>query len=180
MKKILIILMVVSFVFVNCGGGNKTGETASDSTKVASEKTTQEYDLSANGIPVIITAPIGAEVKTGIGNTESEGLKFINYIVEKDVFKLEVTYTTGSEFTKEELINDAKDIAKEDKDFVEMVSEEPNGFIYKLKNDEGDDYNFFYLLLKDGKPIEFESGLNMENYTLDQIKTLMEAAKIAK
>ncbi len=182
MKNYLLSLMVVSFVFVSCGGGGKSGEAANDSTNVASAKasTTQEYDLTANGIPVVVTGPVGAEIIKGIGNSESEGLKIVNYVVQKDLFKLDVTYTTGSEFTAEELMNDAKELAKEEEGFVEIVSEETNGFIYKIKTEEGDDFNFYYLLLKDGNPIEFESGLNMENYTLDQIKALLEAAKIAK
>jgi hypothetical protein len=115
-----------------------------------------------------------------MGNMEMEGIKAVNYVVDKGAFKLDISYTTGSEYTLEEMMTDAKSLASEEEGFVEIVSEESNGFIYKKNGEYGEDYNFYYVNFKDANPIEFGSGLNMENYTLDQIKVLFDAAKAAK
>jgi hypothetical protein len=183
MKHYVMILMVFMFaILVGCGGSASSDKTGNDSTAVSTSgsSTSQEYDLSSNGIPVKVTGPANAAIVKGMGNSDKDGLKLINYVVEKDAFKLEATYTVGLESTPKELMDDAKSLAKGDEGFVQIVSEEPNGFIYKLKNDAGEDYNFYYFLIKDGKSIEFEAGLNNDNYTLDQVKTLFEAAKKAK
>jgi hypothetical protein len=184
MKHYVMILMVFMLaIVVGCGGSASSDNTGNDSTTVSNSgsSTSQEYDLSSNGIPAIVPGPAGAEIVKGSGNFESNGLKTINYVVEKDAFKLEATYTIGVELSPKELMDDAKSSASGEKGFVQIVTEEPKGFIYKLKNDEGEDYNFYYFLIKDGKSVEFEAGLNDEgNYTLEQVKTLFEAAKKAK
>jgi hypothetical protein len=183
MKHYFTILMAITFaITVGCGGKSSSDKTENDSTAVSNSAITgtQEYDLSSNGIPVIVPGPAGAKIVKGIGNIDKDGLKLVNYVVEKDDFKLEATYTLGLESTAQELMDEAKSSASSETGFVQIVSEEPNGFIYKLKTEDGEDFNFFYFIIKDGKSVEFESGLNFENYTLDQIKTLFEAAKKAR
>ncbi len=178
-------LIAIAFVFVvACGGNNNSLSNATksdkDSTENTSNKLTATYDLTAKGIPVIITGPAGAEVKTGMmGNSELEGLKISNYEIDKDAFKLDVTYTIGGPSSKEELITTAKELATGEENFDGFVSEEEFGFIYKLKTDGGSDYRFYYLIIKDN-PIEFSTGLNLADYTLEQVKTMYEAAKSAK
>jgi hypothetical protein len=183
MKQYFMILMAFVFATIfGCGGGSSSDKTGNDSTAVSNSgsSTSQEYDLSSNGIPVIVTGPAGAKIVKGMGNADKDGLKLINYVVEKEAFKLEATYTIGLESTPKELMDDAKSLASGEEGFLQIVSEEPNGFIYKLKNDSGEDYNFYYFLIKDGKSIEFEAGLNTDNYTLEQVKKMYEAAKKAK
>jgi hypothetical protein len=103
---------------------------------------------------------------------------YYNEIV-KDDFKLDVNYT-NAEYDKAELLADAKQFAQEEEDFAEFVLEEEMGFIYKLNTEDGEDYSFYYLLMKDDKPIEFGTGLSFTTYKLDQVKEMYEAAKAAK
>ncbi len=182
MKNYFLGLIVFALAFLIACGGGETSENTDNNENVENidEKATAEYDLNSNGIPVVVTCPAGAEVKKGMGNAELDGIKTINYEVVKDDFKLDVTYTTGDEYAKEDLLADAKELAKEEDGFVEFVSEEDLGFIYKLKTEDGDDYSFYYLLLKDAQPIEFGKGFSLSVFTLDQIKKLYEVAKSAK
>ena len=115
-----------------------------------------------------------------MGNAEMDGVRTINYEVVKDMFKLDVTYTNDEGYDKAELLATAKNFAREEEEFVEFVSEEDLGFIYKLKTEDGDDYSFYYLLLKDTKPIEFGKGFSLSVFSLEQIKELYAAAKTAK
>jgi hypothetical protein len=183
MKNYFLSLMVfVLTILVACGGGEtkETTDNSETTTETVDENATAEYDLNANGIPVVVTCPAGAEVKKGMGNAEIDGVKTINYEVAKDDFRLDVTYTTGAEYAKNELLADAKQFAKEEDGFVEFVSEEDLGFIYKLKTEDGDDYSFYYLLLKNAEPIEFGKGFSLSVFSLEQIKELYEVAKAAK
>ncbi|MDF1548961.1 MAG: hypothetical protein P1P88_14140 [Bacteroidales bacterium] len=70
--------------------------------------------------------------------------------------------------------------ATESEGFDGFVSEEEFGFIYKFKKENADDYGFYYLLIKDNQPIEFETGLNYSPYTLEQVKKIYQAAKTAR
>jgi len=184
MKNYLLSFVVIAMAFIVACGGSENTENTENNTEITADNTDEsgpvEYDLNANEIPVVVIAPAGAEVSEGMGNAEMDGIRTINYEVVKDEFKLDVTYTTGAEYNKEELLADAKQFAKDEEGFVEFVSEEELGFIYKLKTEDGDDYSFYYLLLKDNQPIEFGKGFSLSEYSLDQIKELYEVAKAAK
>lgn len=183
MKNYFLSFVVVTMGFLMaCGAGESTENTANikGTTGVANEKATADYDLSSNEIPVIVTGPAGAEVKRGMGNAEIDGIRTINYELVKDMFKLDVTYTSGAEYDKAELLSNAKQYATEEEGFVEFVSEEELGFIYKLKTEDGEDYSFYYLLLKEAQPIEFSTGFSLSTYNLEQVQALFEAAKTAK
>ena len=184
MKNYFLSLIVIAMLFVVACGGNEKKDTdnGNDDTEVGTDQSkTAEYDLSSNEIPVIVTGPAGAEVSKGMGNAEMDGERTINYQIVKDNFKLDVTYTTGGEYTKEEVYATAKEITEEEEGFVEFISKDEDGFIYKLKTDDGDDYGFSYIYINNKKePIEFGKGFSLSNFTLDQIKELYEAAKTAK
>lgn len=184
MKNYLLSFVVIAMAFTIACGGSENTENTGNNTETTVDNTTEtgsvEYDLSANEIPVIVTAPAGAEVKKGMGNAEMDGVRTINYEVVKDMFKLDVTYTNDEGYDKAELLATAKNFAREEEEFVEFVSEEDLGFIYKLKTEDGDDYSFYYLLLKDTKPIEFGKGFSLSVFSLEQIKELYAAAKTAK
>ena len=174
----LSIVVIVMGFLVACGGSNPD-KTKNDQETTTNESATTEYDLTANEIPVIVNAPAGAEIKKGIGNGEIDGIRTIDYEVVKGAFKLDVNYTV-SDYDKAELLTDAKQFAKEEEGFAEFVSEEEMGFIYKLNTEDGEDYSFYYLLMKNNKPIEFGTGLSFVPFTLDQVKVMYEAAKAAK
>ncbi len=175
MKKLgLFLLTAVLTVFsVSCGGGS--------SSSLADMKLT-ELNLADKGIPVTIQAPEGAEIKDGMFMGEFGGIKMLDYEIVKDEFVMEVSMDDAEETrTAEEIISDTKEAAQTEDGFVEFVKEEPNGFIYKIKTDDYEDYKFHYVLLKDKRAIEFTEGLKLfTEFTLKDAETLYNIAKNAK
>jgi hypothetical protein len=142
------------------------------------EKANAQVDLSSKGIPIKISSPAGATVNNGMGMAEMDGVKTINYEVKKGSFILDVSMDDEDMWQEpSEYLSDAKEFASEEEGF-ELISEEANGFIYKLSIDGDPDYNFYYLKTKNNRAIEFEAGLNMTaEFTLDQVKRMFTVAK---
>ena len=138
------------------------------------------YDLSEYEIPVIVPAPIEARVSPGVGNGAFGGVKTINYEIVKDKFILDVNHIVGAKYTLEDLMTSEKLFAEELDGFGGFVTEEENGFIYKVKTEEGDDYGFYHVLFKDGQAVEFGVGFSYSSFTLEQVKLMYEVAKAAK
>ena len=184
MKKLQFISPIFAIILsIGCGAASNDGATESNNEEDAVTLENADYDLTSKGIPVIITGPSGAEIKEGLGNMEFEGFKEINYNVTKDKFDLSVSMSNivAEEGYAAELLSDARMFAEEDEDFGGFIKEEANGFIFKIKTEDGDDYNFYYQFEKDAKVIEFEAGLNIfSEYTLEEIETIYGAAKTAK
>ncbi len=174
MKKLSLILItaVLTSFSVSCGGG---------SSSLADMKLS-ELNLADKGIPVTIQAPEGAEIKDGMFMGEFGGIKMLDYEIVKDEFVMEISMDDSEETrTVEEIVNDAKETAQTEEGFVEIVKEETNGFIYKVKTDDYEDYKFHYVLMKDGKAIEFTEGLKLfTEFTLKDAETLYNIAKNAK
>ncbi len=189
MKKSRLFLMIVfiaTFAIFGCSSTDNGNNTNADTTEantdeVTPESKTIEINLADKGIPVTVTAPTGSEVKKGIANGEFDGVKFMNYYITKDDFILDAMMEDSDlESSVTELLADSKQLAQEEDGFSEIVKEETNGFIYKLKADGADDYNFCYILIKDKRAIEFSAGLKFSEFSLENIEILYEAAKNAK
>jgi hypothetical protein len=175
MKKLSLFLLtaLLAGFSVSCGGGS--------SSSLADMKLT-ELNLTDKGIPVTFQAPEGTEIKDGMFMGEFGGIKMYDYEIVKDEFVLEVSMDDTEETrTVDEIISDAKETAKTEDGFVEFVKEETNGFIYKVKKDDYEDYKFHYVLMKDGKAIEFAEGLKLfTEFSLKDAETLYDIAKNAK
>ena len=158
---------------VSCGG---------DSSSSLADMKLTELNLADKGIPVSLQAPEGAEIKDGMFLGEFGGIKMLDYEIVKDEFVLEVSMDDAEETrTVEEIVSDAKETAQTEDGFVEFVKEESNGFIYKVKTDDYEDYKFHYVLMKDKKAIEFTEGLKLfTEFTQKDAETLYNIAKNAK
>lgn len=177
MKKInlLIIIIIAIFALSSCGGSSNDNATNNENSEI----TMSEMNLFEKGIPVTFLAPEEVEISDGLLNGEFDGIVLHNYEVKKGSFIMDVLMddadvvddiATYLEYAKEE----------DNEDFVEFVKEEENGYIAKLKSEDGDNYAFYYVLIKDNRAIEFSEGLNFSDYTLEQIETLYNTAKAAK
>lgn len=186
---LLMTLFVVLFM-ASCGGGETTNEeettteentaNVSDATETA-EIVMANIDLAEQMIPITLDVPEGAEVNEGMLNGDFGGIDLINYEIVKDGWILDVSMMDDTPYgTKEEYIQDAKDFAMETEGFVEIVEEDENGFIYKLENEDGDEYNLYYVIMKDDRAIEIEEGLKFTNFTLEEIQSMYKAAQSAK
>jgi hypothetical protein len=182
MKKTTLILSIITIsALVACSNSGKTDESnnSSESAKV-SEMT--EVNLSGKGIPVTLSVPAGSEVADGMGAFEMDGIKTLNYEIKKGQFLLSVSMTEEDIYEEASYYYEqAMSIAKESEGFAGVIKEEPNGFIYKITREDGDDYNFYYLLIKEKRAIEFEAGLSMfADFTQADVEKMYNSAKSAK
>lgn len=162
--KFLLISIFLISIFFSCNKSDKVS-----------------LSLTDKGIPVTITVPEDYEISDGIGNADFEGVQYMNFVVKKDKFILDIFMPKESPTGKlEDYLKRAKEQAKQENGFAEFVLEEKAGFIYKIKTSEGFDYNFNYTIIKENRAIEFVAGLNFSDYTLPEIKKIYEAAKTAK
>lgn len=131
-----------------------------------------ELDLMSYEMPIVLQAPADAEIKK------------MDLIVQKDI-----TVKSGDEFyvqifesdvsiddpakVKEELLKNVQ----ENPFFNELISEEPNGFIYKTKIDSTrENYGFRYVRIQGDKEYTFQTGL-IGQFTLEQVRSMYEAVK---
>lgn len=165
-------------LMTSCGGG---AESADGSASSSSESAAPvEFDLTEQGIPVIVTGPAGAEVKKGSMNADYEGIKTISWEISKDNFQLEVNMTdVDNEETVADLIASDKELSMEEDGF-KIIMEDENGYAYSKDTEYGPDHGLYYVMLKDNRAIEFAHGFNMNEFSLEDITAMFEAAKAAK
>jgi hypothetical protein len=138
-------------------------------------------DLTSKGIPVSVNVPDGAVVDEGIGNgLEMDDMVYHVWEVNKGDFSLEVSMDEDEMHQDaEDYINDTKELI-EDEDFEAYVLEETNGFIYKYSLDGDVYYSMYYLLVKNGHAIEFSTGMESDDSSLENVRAIYAAAKSAK
>lgn len=176
----------------SCGGGGETdkddtkddqanvSETKSETAETTEEVGSMTIDLTDMSVPLKVDVPEGVEVNEGMMMGEFDGVKTYNYELKKDGWIMDLTMMDESPYTdKVGYMADYKDIVKSMDGFKEIIEEGENGFIYKVTNEDGEDYNFYYVVFKDDRAIEFEAGLKFTNFTLDEVKSMYEAAKSA-
>ncbi len=179
----------------SCGGGDDKSDDAtdkdrqkasmneakSDEAKESVEAGSITVDLTDMNVPLKMTVPEGVEVSDGMMMGEMNDVQNYNYELKKDGWIMDVTMIDESPYTdKKGYIEDYRSIVKSTDGFEEIVEEGDNGFIYKTSNEDGEDYNFYYVNFKDDRAIEFEAGLKFSNFTLDEVKSMYEAAKSAE
>ncbi|MDA3820292.1 MAG: hypothetical protein PF590_07540, partial [Candidatus Delongbacteria bacterium] len=158
----------------SCGGGGdkekddtkdeqaNVSKTKSETTETTEEVGSVTIDLTDMSVPLIVEVPEGVEVNEGMMMGDFDGVKTYNYELKKDGWIMELTMMDESPYTdKAGYMADYKDIVKSMDGFEEIVEEGKNGFIYKVTNEDGEDYNFYYVVLKDDRAIEYEDGLKV-------------------
>jgi hypothetical protein len=192
MKKLAVIISIISVAFLfSCKNANdnnaETDENAANLNEAVSDESKDAelvlntIDLSEKMIPITMDVPKGAEVSEGMLNGDFGGVNLINYEITKDGWILDISMMDEEPYgTIEDYIADAKTFAEETEGFVEYVKETSNGFIYKLNNEDGEEYNLYYAIEKDNRMIEIEEGLKFTNYSLDEIESMFAAAQSVK
>ncbi len=187
--------IIISFFLVagmtSCGGGGDNAENATKdkadkqaNVKEAKADKTEStdvenvtIDLTEMSVPLKMTVPDGVEVREGMMTGEVEGIMNYNFELVKDGWIIDLTMIDEEPYTdKAGFLEDQKSITKNSEGFEEIVEEGENGFIYKTTNEDGVDYNFYYVYFKDDRAFEFEAGLKFENFTLGQVKSMYKAA----
>jgi len=143
---------------------------------------TKEFALSSKGIPITLQAPADAKFEEGIFNGDVyDEVKTISWELNSGIFSLEVTMDDEPMWqTAEGYLSDSKDFAVIDESFAGYIVEDENGFICKYDEDGEVLYEIYYQLVKGDRLIEFATGMSSDDYSLDAIKRIWEAAKSAK
>lgn len=187
----ILFAMFLVIALTSCGDKDKKGDTTKtadgteNSTNIneATETDAAEMvimDLSEKSVPITINVPTGAEISEGMMNGDFGGVNLVNYEISKDGWILDISMMDETPYQEiSEYIQDAKDLATETEGFKEITEEVENGFIYKLTNEDGDEYNLYYVIFKNDRAIEIEEGLKFSNFSLEEIKSMFAAAQTA-
>lgn len=142
----------------------------------------KEVDLTEKGIPVTVSAPEGAIIEEGVTHgMEFDGVTTYAWEVNAEGFSLEVAMDDEEMWqTKEEYLSDSREFVESDETFDGYELEEENGFICRNNYDGDIDYDFYYIMVKDGKAIEFSAGLGLNEWSFATIRQLYYSAKAAK
>jgi hypothetical protein len=136
-----------------------------------SEKPTEAVDLMKYGMPIKIKAPAEAEIK-------SDDLGFMKDVTVKagESYSLQIT-------SSEAILTDASEIAskllkevKRDAYFDSVVTEEPNGFVYKKDIDGKEDYDFRHVRIAGSSEYIFQTAL-VGTFSLEDVKAMYESVK---
>lgn len=139
-------------------------------------------DLLPKGIPISVDVPNGSTVRAGLmDGMEFDNGKTLNWEINKGQFSLDVSMQdTDVTQTKSEYIRYSMSVAKKDPSFVSFVESDINGFLVKLSFNGAIEYDFYHVVLKDNRAIEFSVGLGTSDYSLENIRKIYHAAQTAK
>ncbi len=132
-----------------------------------------ELDLASHGIEYKVNAPEGAEVTDGLGNITLGDMKVVSKEIKKDDFRINVmSFNTPNQELAAKLAEEKKD-AQDDEDFVEIIKEDQNGFIFKTKTSDGSAYDFRKVVVKENEYIIISTALNLfGEYSEEEVQTM--------
>ncbi len=138
-------------------------------------------DLYSKGIPISVDAPNGATIRSGLmDGMEMENGKTLNWEINKGEFSLDVSMQDADMTqTKTEYVRYSKSVAQKDKSFVRFVESDMNGFLVMLSFNGAIEYDFYHVVEKDKRAIEFSVGLGTSDYSLENIRKIYHAAQTA-
>lgn len=142
----------------------------------------KNVDLTSKGIPIIVDAPAGAEIRAGLmDGMQMENVKTLNWEINKGEFSLDVSMEDADlTQTRKEYLRYAKSVVEMDQSFVEYVDWNENGFLVKLSFNGAIEYDFYHVIIKDNRAIEFSVGLGASDYSLANIWSIYKVARTAR
>lgn len=148
----------------------------------ATKSSTVYIDLSPKGIPITVDAPSGSKIRAGLlDGMEMENVTTLSWEINKGDFSLDVSMEDAPmKRSHKEYVKYARNVVEMDKSFVEYVEWDENGFLVKLSFNGAIEYDFYHLVSKDNRAIEFSVGLAAEDYGINNIRDIYHAAKTAK
>lgn len=148
----------------------------------AMKSVTTVVDLSSRGIPISVTTPDGAVISSGVLNgMEMEGVTTHCWDISKGEFSLEVTME-DEDLTKsrDEYVSFARNVLEMDRSFVGFVESDKDGFLAKMNFGGIVEYEFYHVVLKNNRAIQFSTGLSTTDFSMNNIIKIYYAAKTAK
>jgi len=145
-------------------------------------KSVRNVDLSSKGIPITVDAPTGSVIKGGVLNgMVMEGVTTFCWDINNGDFSLEVTMEDEDlRQSRGEYVQFSKNVLEMDVSFVEFIESDENGFLAKMDFGGIIEYEFYHLVIKNNRAIEFSTGLSTSDYSRENIRNIYYAAKTAK
>ncbi len=141
-----------------------------------------DVDLSSKGIPITVNSPDGAMISGGVLNgMVMEGVTTYCWDINKGDFSLEVSMEDEDLWqTRDEYVQFSKNVLEMDVSFVGYIESDKNGFLVKMNYGGIVEYEFYHLVIKNNRAIEFSTGLSATDYGLENIRNIYYAAKTAE
>lgn len=143
---------------------------------------TVKVDLTSKGIPVTIDAPNGCMVESGLLNgMVMDEVTTYCWDINNGDFSLEVMMDDEDLWqARREYVEYAKNVLEMDESFMGYIEADENGFLAKMDYSGEIEYEFYHLVVKNNRAIEFSTGMATSNYSLENIREIYHAAKTAK
>jgi hypothetical protein len=188
MKKLFPISLVAVILF-SCGQSNSSSEKKESAVEKAT--TLKAVDLNSNGIPLIINAPEGATVRkdSSMGQIFVEKDRFM-VVIREEKYEDDKTLAQWKEAIKAQSTHKSDLTA----DFlkIEVLKDEPNGYIFMTSNNNGGKSVAFkhfveknkkkYLIeSNDIKLMDFDKAMKNDGWSVDkeEIQIMYDAVKTA-
>ncbi len=141
-----------------------------------------DVDLSSKGIPITVNSPDGSMISGGVLNgMVMEGVTTYCWDINKGDFSLEVSMEDEDLWqTRDEYVQFSKNVLEMDVSFVGYIESDQNGFLVKMNYGGIVEYEFYHLVVKNNRAIEFSTGLAATDYGLENIRNIYYAAKTAE
>lgn len=143
---------------------------------------TSKVDLTSKGIPVTVDVPYGCVVESGILNgMVMDEVTTHCWDINNGDFSLEVTMDDEDLWqSPSEYVDYAANVLEMDESFMGYIETDENGFLAKMDFSGEVEYEFYHLVVKNNRAIEFSTGLATSDYSLENIRKIYRAAKTAK
>lgn len=139
-------------------------------------------DLESRGIPIIVNVPNGSEVTAGfLDGMDMGASKTLNWEINQGDFSLDISMEdVDLKKSHAEYLRFERSVVEMDPSFDGYIESDKNGFLVKLDFDGVVEYDFYHLVTKSNRAIEFSVGLGASDYSKENIRNIYYAAKTAK
>lgn len=139
-------------------------------------------DLESRGIPITVNVPNGSVVSAGFLDGMDMGeTKTLNWEINQGDFSLDISMEDAApKKSHAEYLRYEKNVVEMDPSFDRYIESDNNGFLVKLDFDGVVEYDFYHLVTKDNRAIEFSVGIGASDYSQENIRKIYYAAKSAK
>lgn len=132
-----------------------------------------EKDLLSYGVPITIQVPDSADIKS------------MDWGLQKDItikdgwFNLQIFSSRALTHSMDKLKANHLDEIRRGPYFSQVMTEDPDGFIFEVTVDSVNNYDFRHLKIQGDNEYVFQAGM-LGNFTLEQIEHLYQVAKEAR
>lgn len=139
-------------------------------------------DMESRGIPITVNVPNGSVVSAGLLDGMDMGeAKTLNWEINQGDFSLDISMEDAApKKSHSEYLRYERNVVEMDPSFDGYIESDNNGFLVKLDFDGVVEYDFYHLVTKNNRAIEFSVGAEASDYSRENIRKIYRAAQTAK